>query len=113
MDAARAQVKLRIRDWSDGTVIALLVALALVCVAPVCVAGLLAAGGGHLGLGPAGVDVDVFLAGELGDRLYDLVGHRPQEHGVGLAAVAGELERLAELDPGPDPEVRPDRGGRL
>src|SRR5580658_6661572 len=100
--------KTQLRDWSDGTLIALLVGLALVCVA-----GLLAAGGGHLGLGPAGVDVDVFLARELGDPLHDLVGHRAQEHGVGLAPVAGEVERLAELYPGADPEVRPDRGGRL
>src|SRR5580693_6834772 len=49
--------KTQLRDWSGGAVIALLVGLA-----PVLLAGLLAAGGGHLGLGPAGVDVDVFLA---------------------------------------------------
>src|SRR2546430_13600684 len=69
---------------------------------------------GEFGLGAAGVDVDVLLAGELRDRLHDLVGDRPQQLRVRLlAVVAGEVHRLAEPHAGPEPRVRPERGRRL
>src|SRR5579871_403146 len=98
MDEAWSTGKTQAGDRSGDVVIVLLVGLAPVC---------------QLGLGPASVDVDVLLAGKLGYRLHDLVRHRAQQHGVGLAVVAGEVHRLTELDPWADPEVRPDRAGPL
>src|SRR3984957_7978847 len=73
-------------------------------IVPVCrsgpVAGVARGRGRHVRLGPAGVDVDVFLAGKLRDGLHDLIGHGPQQRRVGLAAVLGEVERLAAPDAG-------------
>src|SRR5208282_961810 len=72
------------------------------------------AAGGQLGLGAAGVDIDVLLAGKLRDRLHDLVGDSPQQLAVGLlAVVAGEVKRLAEPYAWPEPGVRPERARRL
>ena len=54
-------------------------------------------------LGPAGVHVDVLLAGEPHDLVHDLVGDRPQHEAVVLEAlVAREVQRLAEAHTGSD-----------
>lgn len=46
-----------------------------------------------------GVDVDVLLTGQLHQFVHDLVGHGPLDEAVALhALVAGEVERLADLD---------------
>src|SRR5215467_13703170 len=60
------------------------------------------------------VPVHVLLTGQLHDRVHDLVGDRAQHDPVGLQAVVpGEVQRLAEPDPGPDRQPRPDRARRL
>src|SRR6185437_7633744 len=72
--------------------------------------------GGRFGAGlvALGVLVDVFLAGELHDRVDDLVGHGAQHNAVVLqAVVAGEVERGAELDAGPDRQPRGGAAGGL
>src|SRR5215470_7265881 len=60
------------------------------------------------------VPVHVLLTGQLHDRVHNLVGDRAQHDPVGLQAVVpGEVQRLAEPDPGPDRQPRPDRARRL
>ena len=50
-----------------------------------------------------GVHVDVLLAGQQHQLVHDLVGDRAQDEAVVLhALVAGEVERLADLDADPD-----------
>src|SRR6266849_397501 len=59
-----------------------------------------------------GADARVFLAGELGDRLHDLVRHGTQQMADGFPAmVPGEVQRLAEPHTGTDPRVGPQRAG--
>src|SRR6201995_2476938 len=68
---------------------------------------------GQLLLGRLGVHVHALLTGQLLDDAHDLVGDLTQGAGVrGHAVEAGEVERLAVADPGPDPEVRLDLAGR-
>src|SRR5262249_8848955 len=74
---------------SGGAAISRRAGIALICLLSRVRTGLARRRGtkAHLGLDPARVEVDVLLAGELRDGLHDLVGHGPQQGGVGLAAV--------------------------
>src|SRR5579862_4487714 len=121
MDAAGAAGKTRVASRGGArSVRIVLVALVWLLIGRLdgaAVAGLTGTGSGPAGqvrFGPARVNVDIFLAGELRDGLHDLVGYGPQQHAVGLlAVVAGEVERLAEPDARAVPRIGPDRRGRL